>query len=310
MVARAVSGDGPDGTFERWLDAERGRIDREIEDIARGATGDLSDDLRAVVAYALSTRGKRLRPILLVAAYRAVAAVDTVPAPVYRLGCAVEIVHTYSLVHDDLPCMDDDDLRRGRPTVHTEFGAADAIIAGAALLPIAIQTTVRTAIDLGLGSDGAGSLVRDLCVAAGAEGMVGGQLSDLLAETRDIGIDQLEQIHRAKTGALLTAALRMGGIAGGCDTAGLEELTRYGRALGLAFQITDDVLDVAGSTPALGKVAGRDEQLGKASYPALLGLERAREMAHAYAEEARASLRQLRTTDLIALADFVVRRER
>jgi geranylgeranyl pyrophosphate synthase len=300
---------GP-GDAAAWLEREREIVDVALQRIAEGSERAVAPGLRSPVAYALSTRGKRLRPILAAAAFRCATRTPAAPDAAYRLGCAVEMVHTYSLVHDDLPCMDDDDLRRGRPTAHRVHGVASAVLAGAALLPLAIGVLVDAAGDLHLQSPETGRLVQELCAAAGAEGMVGGQLRDLEGERRTVAADELEAIHRAKTGALLTAALRIGALAGRCDSNLLASLTRYGQALGLAFQITDDVLDVAGDSDALGKPAGRDEALSKASYPALYGIDAARELARERADEARAALADVDAPDLVALADYVVARER
>jgi geranylgeranyl pyrophosphate synthase len=226
----------------------------------------------------------------------------------YRLACAPEIVHTYSLVHDDLPCMDDDDLRRGRPTVHRVFGAGLATLAGAALLPLAVEVVLESGEALGLGEAAVARLVVELCGAAGAAGMVGGQLMDLEAERRPVDAKELERIHRAKTGALLACSLRIGALAAGAGEEALRALTEYGEALGLAFQITDDILDVTGDACSLGKAAGRDEELRKASYPSLFGLDGARERARRCAEAARAAVAHLGSAELAALADYVVER--
>jgi geranylgeranyl diphosphate synthase, type II len=290
------------------LEAERQRIDAELAAIAREARGLVAARMADAVEYALSTSGKRLRPVLCMAAYRAV---DGVPgAAAYRLSCALEIVHTYSLVHDDLPCMDDDDMRRGRPTVHRVYGTPLATLAGAALLPLAVAVLDEGARGLGLTSGARAQLIGELCRAAGAGGMVGGQLRDLEGESAAVDGAGLESIHRAKTGALLAAALRIGAIAGGAGEATLAALTSYGSALGLAFQITDDVLDVVGDEEALGKAAGRDQDLRKASYPALFGLDGARALARARADEAKAALTGISSAELSALADYVVERER
>jgi geranylgeranyl pyrophosphate synthase len=289
------------------LDRERERVDRALAGIARRALEPLGEPLRAPVEYSLSTSGKRIRPILCAAAYRAVSGREGSPA-LYRLACAPEIVHTYSLVHDDLPCMDDDDLRRGRPTVHRVFGPALATLAGAALLPLAIEVVLESGQALGLGEAAVARLVVELCGAAGGAGMVGGQLMDLEAERRPVDAKELERIHRAKTGALLASSLRIGALAGGAGEDALRSLTEYGEALGLAFQITDDILDVTGDACSLGKAAGRDEELRKASYPSLFGLDGARERARRCAEAARAAVAHLSSAELAALADYVVER--
>lgn len=296
--------------IEAWLDRERARVDDVLAAIASERAPGIQRALREPVEYALSTRGKRLRPILTAAAYRAVTGEREADSAVYRLGAAVEIVHTYSLVHDDLPAMDDDDLRRGRPTVHRVHGVPAAIVAGAALLPLSVQVLVDAGRELGLESATVGTLVSELCHAAGACGMVGGQLQDLEAERREISAAELEAIHRAKTGALLTVSLRLGAIAARTDERALAALTAYGQSLGLAFQITDDILDVAGDSAALGKTAGRDEALRKASYPSLFGLDGARKLARERCEEAKAALDGIAAPDLVALAEYVVSRER
>jgi geranylgeranyl diphosphate synthase, type II len=290
------------------LDRERERVDLVLATIARTAGEMLAPPLGEAASYALSTSGKRLRPILCLAAYRTVGGGDT--TDIYRLASALEIVHTYSLVHDDLPCMDDDDLRRGRPTVHRVFGSAVAALAGAALLPLAIRVIGEGARGLGLDQGARAVLVSELCRAAGAAGMVGGQLRDLEGERTVVDGEGLESIHRAKTGALLAASLRIGCIAGGGTPRALAALTEYGEAIGLAFQITDDVLDVVGDPQSLGKIAGRDEDLSKASYPALFGLDGARALARSRADDAKSALVGLRSPELLALADYVVERER
>ena len=294
----------PIGAF---LERERARVEAALAEVRDAAVRDLAGPLAEPVDYALSTTGKRMRPILCIAALRAAGVAAVRPAH-YRLSCALEIVHTYSLVHDDLPCMDDDDLRRGRPTVHRVYGTPRATLAGAALLPLAARVVAESAAGLGLGAERAGLLLRELCRAAGAEGMVGGQLLDLLGEDREVDALDLEAIHRAKTGALLTASLRVGALAAGAQPELLDALTRYGGALGLAFQIADDILDVTGDAASLGKTAGRDAELRKASYPALFGLEGARELARSRAAEAKAALAGVDSPELRALADFVVER--
>lgn len=294
--------------LERMLETGRSDIDREMARLASRAGELVAPALAAPVEYALSTRGKRLRPILCMAAYRA--AGGEVRAAARRLALAPEIVHTYSLVHDDLPCMDDDELRRGRPTVHRVHGVPLATLAGAALLPLAVRVLTEAAAELGLGAARAAGLVVELCGAAGAGGMVGGQLRDLEAEGLRVDGPRLEAIHRAKTGALLVASLRIGALAAGAAPRLLEALTAYGDALGLAFQIADDVLDVVGHADALGKVSGRDERLEKSSYPALYGLEGARALARERAEEAKAAIAALELPELAALADYVVERQR
>jgi geranylgeranyl diphosphate synthase, type II len=310
MTAEVTRGEaGGSFSVSRFLAEEAGKVEEAISVLRERLASELTGALREPTLYALDTRGKRVRPILCIAAYTAIRP-GVVPSATYRLATAVEVVHTYSLVHDDLPCMDDDDLRRGRPTVHRIHGVAAATLVGAALLPLAVRIVTRERLPLGLTADRTAALVVELCTASGAEGMVGGQLLDLAGEQRVVSAAELESIHRKKTGALLTAALRIGAITAGCDGPQLDAVTAYGRALGLAFQITDDILDVVGDTEALGKSAGRDEALRKSTYPALFGLEGARRLASRRCEEAIAALRRCRLDDrsLTGLARFVVER--
>ncbi|HEY7768204.1 farnesyl diphosphate synthase [Longimicrobium sp.] len=295
-----------------FLERERELINAALNGLAPTLAEGAPAALGNPVLYALGTPGKRLRPILCVSAWRIVRPGEA-PDAVYRLGCALEIVHTYSLVHDDLPSMDDDALRRGRPTVHVTFTPGAALLAGAALIPAAVRVMDDAARELELDAPARGRLARELCRAGGALGMVGGQLLDLEGEVAgEVDADGLERIHRHKTGALLAASLRIGALAAGADAARLEALTEYGRELGLAFQIVDDVLDVTASNDALGKTPGKDAEAGKATYPSLFGLERAREMARERVTRALAALRGagIRSPELEALAAYVLERDR
>ncbi len=312
MTALAAAGAGP-AAFDlaAFLERETALVERAYAVVAERIVREVPDPLAGALRYSLETRGKRLRPVLCCAAFRAVACAEPGEA-VYRLACALELVHTYSLVHDDLPCMDDDDLRRGRPTVHRVHGPALAALAGAALLPAAAALAYAEGAELGLAEAERGRLVAALCAAAGAGGMVGGQLLDLEGEGADLDAAALERIHRAKTGALLAASLRVGALAarGGADQ--LRGLTEYGEDLGLAFQIVDDVLDVVTPSHALGKTAGKDESARKSTYPALFGVEGARRLARGRMDDAVRALAEagIRSPELEALAAFVVERER
>jgi geranylgeranyl diphosphate synthase, type II len=256
--------------------------------------------------YTLMGEGKRVRAVLLLAAYRAAGGVGDAS----DLAAAVEVVHAYSLVHDDLPCMDDDDVRRGRPTVHRVYGVATATAAGLAMVPLAARCATEAARQLGLPAEAGGTILRELMRAAGATGMIGGQLLDLEGERLALSLAELEHIHRAKTGALVTASVRLGGIAAGADDAVLTALGHYGAAIGLAFQIADDVLDVTATTDQLGKTAGRDLALHKSTHPALLGVEGARARARALVDEACSALEgmNLLTPALERLARYTVTR--
>jgi geranylgeranyl diphosphate synthase, type II len=294
-----------------YLAEESARVERVLDAVVSGLPESAPAAIREPIRYALGTRGKRLRPVLCATAWRAVRG-DVPPEGLYRVAAAIEIVHTYSLVHDDLPCMDDDDLRRGRPTVHRVHGAGAAVLAGAALIPLAAATADAGARMLGLAPAGRAKVVAELCRAAGAEGMVGGQLLDLEGEGRALDAAALERIHRWKTGALLAASLRIGGIAAGADDHRLEALTAYGSSIGLAFQIADDILDVTADADSLGKTAGKDERARKATYPSLFGLDGARALARERSHGAIAALRDggIRSEPLEALARHVVERRR
>ncbi len=258
------------------------------------------------VRYALLGEGKRLRAILLLEASRACGG----PANAYELAAAVEVVHAYSLVHDDLPCMDDDDVRRGRPTVHRVYGVPVATAAGLAMVPLAARCAYRAARDLGLSQAEAGEVVRTLMCASGGGGMIGGQLLDLEAEGVHLTLDAMERVHRLKTGALIAASVTLGAQAARASAGRREALAEYGAAIGLAFQIADDVLDVTATTDELGKTAGRDLALSKSTYPALLGVEGAIARAHALIETACSTLEAegLLTPTLEQLARYIVER--
>jgi geranylgeranyl pyrophosphate synthase len=259
------------------------------------------------LAYALRTPGKRVRAALLMASYRA--AGGRSPA-IAGAAAAVETVHTYSLVHDDLPCMDDDDLRRGRPTTHRAFDVATATRAGYLLVPVAARLLTVAAGELGLSSVSLGAMAAKLFRAGGIEGMVGGQWLDLEAEGRKLALPELIAVHQGKTGALIRAACALGGMAAEADPAVLAALTAYGEDIGLAFQIADDVLDATGTSEELGKPAGRDAQLAKSTYVVLLGIDGARAEAQRLARSAVAHLEAAGVLSgaLGALAGYIVTR--
>jgi len=258
------------------------------------------------IRYSLMGEGKRLRGILFLRAYEAAGGIADGSA----MAGAIEVVHAYSLVHDDLPCMDDDDVRRGRPTVHRVFGVPAATAAGLAMVPLAALCAADAARELGLADQDAGAIVRELMVASGAGGMIGGQLLDLEGERKPLALEELQQIHGAKTGALIAAAATIGGRAAGAPPERLTALRRYGEAIGLAFQIADDVLDVTGTTDQLGKTAGRDLELQKSTYPALLGIDGAKSRASALVRQGCSALDEvgLLTPALDRIAHFTVER--
>ena len=296
----------------RYLARERAAVEHALDGLL-GTVG--TGRVAAAIRYAVQGGGKRLRPILCVAAYRAVARIPAegmVPGAVHRLAASLELIHTYSLIHDDLPSMDDDPVRRGRPATHIAHGVPVATLAGVAMIPLAARVAFDAATALDLGAAGAAGVVAALCAAAGAGGMVGGQVLDLEGEGRPLDLDALERIHRLKTGALLAVAPRLGGMAARAGQGELVALDVYGRSLGLAFQITDDILDVTGSTAVLGKTAGRDTALEKATYPGLAGVAAAEARARREAEAARAALAAagIESEELDALAAYAVERDR
>ena len=262
--------------------------------------------LAEAMRYSLLGGGKRLRPVLCLLAAEACGGDAEAALP---SAVALEMVHTYSLIHDDLPSMDDDDLRRGRPTCHKAFDEATAILAGDGLLTLAFEVVARHTRP----AEAAVECLRALAEGAGPAGMVAGQMADLEAEGRDDPtVAALEAIHRRKTGALLRAALRMGGIVAGADPARLRALEAYGHAVGLAFQIVDDLLDVEGDEAKLGKRVKKDHGLGKWTYPGLLGIPGSRARAKALGDEAVAALAPFgeRGTTLRALAMDLLERDR
>ncbi len=287
----------------RWY---RDRIEAALiamlDELLADAPASVADPIR----YAVLGPGKRIRPLLLMAACRATGGGAE---GVAQIACSVEFVHAYSLVHDDLPCMDDDVLRRGRPTLHVRYGTPAAVLAGAALMPLAVRAIRRGAERLELERDAGRELVRRLTVAAGGQGMVGGQLLDLRAEGRDVSPEELETIHLGKTARLIAAAAAMGGIAAGAPADQVECLERFGRRLGLAFQAKDDILDLRGTTDELGKVSGRDAALRKATYPAVHGLAEAERLSRELLRAAEDELDGLPDAgDLRAIADWILAR--
>jgi geranylgeranyl diphosphate synthase type II len=290
--------------LKAYLEERRGLVNRALEAYLPQVRGPAFRVTQAM-HYSLFVGGKRLRPILCLAAAEAVGG-D--PGEVLPVACALEMIHTYSLIHDDLPAMDDDDLRRGQPTCHKQYDEATAILAGDGLLTEAFRT-LATAADKYEGRERVLlDVITLVAAAAGYQGMVGGQMLDLLAEGRRVTLKELETIHRAKTGALLTAAVRAGALMGGGNRAEVTALTTYGEKFGLAFQITDDLLDVEGETAEMGKAAGMDEKRQKATYPAVLGLEATREWARRLVTEAVTALEpfQVKAKPLRELAQYLL----
>ncbi|MEJ5031242.1 polyprenyl synthetase family protein [Comamonas sp. MYb21] len=293
--------------FALWCSQELARVEDALTLwIAADAPANLGEPMR----YAVLDGGKRLRPLLVLAAAQAVGKLDAAQAEAaLRAGCAVELIHAYSLVHDDMPCMDNDVLRRGKPTVHVQFGQAQALLAGDALQALAFEILVPEGSAI---SDAVQArLCRQLAWAAGYNGMAGGQAIDLASVGKQLTREQLQQMHKLKTGALLQASVEMGATCAGIQGAALAALQQYGAALGLAFQVIDDVLDVVADSATLGKTAGKDADNDKPTYVSLMGLQPARDYAHellAEAQQALAGSGLPQTAALAALADMVVRR--
>ncbi|MGW1442672.1 (2E,6E)-farnesyl diphosphate synthase [Serratia rhizosphaerae] len=296
--------------FNSQLQSYRQRADRALLDFI--APLPFNDGrLVAAMRYGALLGGKRLRPFLVYATGEMFGVPsDNLDAP----AAAVECIHAYSLIHDDLPAMDDDDLRRGQPTCHLKFDEASAILAGDALQTLAFSILADAEMpDVAMRDRLA--MVSELAGASGVAGMCGGQALDLAAEDRQINLEELEQIHRHKTGALIRSAVRLGALAAGePGRAALAELDCYAAAIGLAFQVQDDILDVIGDTAKIGKRQGADQQHGKSTYPALLGLDNARAKARDLYQEALSALDTLaaqsyNTASLRALASFIIERD-
>jgi geranylgeranyl diphosphate synthase, type II len=276
----------PDFDLKRYLAQRKQLIDEALERYAPAPVG-LEKSVAEASRYSLFAGGKRLRPVLCLAAAEVLGGSHESILPA---ACALEMIHTYSLIHDDLPAMDNDDFRRGRPTNHKVFGEAMAILAGDALLTEAFSLITSPAH---AGKIPANRLIRVIAViakAAGYQGMVGGQVIDLESETREVDLATVEYMHIRKTGALISASLEAGAILGGGSEQEIASLTRYGHHLGLAFQITDDLLDVEGDPDVMGKASGSDAAKNKKTYPVLLGIPQTREAARAHVGEAVAAL--------------------
>ena len=289
--------------FSHWVLDRQRDVERALE---RWVSDDSPAGLGLAMRYAVLDGGKRLRPLLVMAAAEAVSG-DSAAA--LRAAVAVELIHAYSLVHDDMPCMDNDVLRRGKPTVHVKFGEAQAMLAGDAMQALAFEVLTP---DEGMSPQLMSTLVRLLARASGHDGMAGGQAIDLASVGRRLDERSLRDMHRRKTGVLLQASVMMGAACGSADAAALAALSEYGAAVGLAFQVVDDVLDVTQDSEVLGKTAGKDVEQDKPTFVSLLGLEAAQRYAldlrdQAHAALARSGLGQ--AAYLACLADKIVERD-
>ncbi len=291
-------------TLAEYLSAQQRRIDHTLDRLVP-AESTPPETIHKAMRYSLFAGGKRIRPLLCLAAAEAVS--DFTPG-VEEVASSLELIHTYSLIHDDLPALDNDDLRRGRPTCHKVFGEAMAILAGDSLLTLAFEVLANSPGD----DSRRARLVGELARASGTVGgMIAGQVLDIESEGAEPSAALLASIHHAKTGALLRASLRLGAIQAGASDEQLEALSNFGSHVGLAFQIVDDLLDVEESTAALGKTAGKDAAQGKVTFPAVYGIERSHQMAEEERLEAHLALRPFdeRAGRLRELADFIVRRK-
>jgi geranylgeranyl diphosphate synthase type II len=292
--------------LQRYLDERSKLVDRALEKVLPAGEA-VPPTLDKAMRYSLFSGGKRVRPIL------ALASGEAVGAPVARVlpfACALEMIHSYSLVHDDLPAMDDDDLRRGKPTNHIVFGEGIAVLAGDSLLTEAFRVMAGAALRPGQDRTAALRALQEIALGAGAGGMVGGQVADIEAENKKPTKALVEYIHARKTAALLRASVRAGALVGGATRQQFARLDRYGTALGLAFQVADDILDIEGGTAKTGKREGRDAELHKVTYPAAVGMAKAKARAGALLAEALAAIQPLgvRAEPLRQIVKFVVER--
>ena len=306
-----------DAEHEAWMNVQLLQVEQALSDWVApmvpsdsSSVVDLAPVLSQAMRYAVLDGGKRLRPLLVLAAAEAVAATDDKSTQAARrAACAVELIHAYSLVHDDMPCMDNDILRRGKPTVHVKFGEAQALLAGDALQALAFEllTPAPDVVDTVLQA----TLCRILAMSAGCHGMAGGQAIDLASVGKLLAIDELHTMHRLKTGALLQASVMMGAACGKVSPAAKIALQEYGAAIGLAFQVVDDVLDVTADTATLGKTAGKDAEQDKPTFVSLMGLHASKTYADKLLQQALAALARTglnNTRALQALAHMVVNR--
>ncbi|MFW6373955.1 MAG: polyprenyl synthetase family protein [Thermodesulfobacteriota bacterium] len=293
--------------LKAYLDVRRERINAALD--AVWVENSPSTRLVSAMRYSLTAGGKRLRPILCLAAAEAVGgdSADALPA-----ACALELIHTYSLIHDDLPAMDDDDLRRGKPTCHKAFDEATAVLAGDGLLTLAFQILSESSSREAFRAEAWLRVIGEIARAAGYRGMIEGQMRDMDGETHGLGLKELEAMHRLKTGGLIQAAVRAGAILGGGTEDLVDRLDRYGGSIGLAFQVTDDILNVEGDPAVMGKAAGTDTTRNKNTYPALLGLEESKAFAEHLIQEALEALAGFdqKSDPLRAIARYILVRRR
>jgi geranylgeranyl diphosphate synthase, type II len=285
-------------SLQNYLDIQRKTVDSYLQQILNQSDG-IPDLLQQAMQYSALSKGKRLRPILCLSAYQAVGGKGKQALPA---AAALELLHAFSLVHDDLPCMDDDDLRRGKPTLHRVYGPGMAVLAGDALHALAFQLLASTKNP---------EVIQEVALAIGAGGMIGGQVADILAEGKKVRLPEVEYIHRHKTAALIRASVRIGGILGSASSGELRALTTFGEKIGLAFQVIDDILNVEGHEKHLGKKVGSDKLKEKATYPKAIGIEKSKRIARDLTGAAKKSIQALpQFSRLKQIADYLLARIR
>ncbi|MDF2723080.1 MAG: polyprenyl synthetase family protein [Paenibacillus sp.] len=295
-------------SFTDYLKGHIERIERELAD-SLPAAWSVPSVLRESMAYSLMAGGKRMRPIMVIAAAESCGGSAEAALPV---ACAVEMIHTYSLIHDDLPALDNDDYRRGRLTSHKVFGEANAILAGDALLTHAFYAAVRASRQHGVPAERVLDIIEELSLYAGPQGMVGGQVADMQGEQGLTKLEELDYIHLHKTSDLIVFSLKAGGRIGGATERQLQALETFGTNIGLAFQIQDDILDIVGEQSKLGKPVHSDEKMQKVTYPYFIGLEASRRKVQQLTEQGRQALEEAQLPDparLLQLADFLLNRD-
>jgi geranylgeranyl diphosphate synthase type II len=297
----------PSSRFETYLQEKRQCIDEALDRLLP-PVDDEPQIIHESMRYSVFAGGKRLRPILAMAAFEIAGGAGAAILPV---ACGLELIHTYSLIHDDLPCMDDDDVRRGRPTNHKVYGEGMAVLAGDALLTLAFECFLGKGMNGQTSPETLGCLAGRIANAVGSSGLVGGQVMDIAGFSQNRQLATLEATCHLKTGRLIEVSLESGAILAGAGPGTVEALVRYGRALGLAFQITDDILNVTGDAQTLGKAVNSDASHHKVTFPELLGLDKAREHAQAWVATAKEALAPLSASAwfLSELADYVLERE-
>lgn len=295
--------------IKEYLNNQKQRVEEALEKSIPKPSEPFAHHIEAM-RYSLFAGGKRIRPILCLAAATTINEDPAVADDLMPICCALECIHTYSLIHDDLPAMDDDDLRRGKPTNHILFGEAGAILAGDGLLTLAFELICSSEKSSSLNTEQRLKIAHLVAIAAGSFGMVGGQSLDIAHEKQDYPFDMLQTIHRSKTGALITASVHCGAVAAAANSQQTEALLEYGRQIGLAFQIVDDLLDVTSTTAKLGKQAGNDEAHGKATYPAFCGIEETRKRARLAVSGAKQAISNFdgKAEPLRLLADYIYER--